>query len=53
MTTFLHLSAISSFKDYPFLKLKKFVEKIQSTLFLLSTTNVNSKLAIENLLVEL
>jgi len=44
---------ISSFKDYPFLKLKKFVEKIQSTLFLFSTTNVNPKLAIENLLIEL
>lgn len=44
---------IKDFSQYPLSKLKNIIKIIQSTNFLLSTTNVNSKLALEILLMEI
>jgi DNA polymerase-3 subunit delta' len=41
------------FKDYTFQKLKNILQKIQNTNFLISTTNINSRLALETLMLEL
>lgn len=38
---------------YSFGELKKAIESIQNTIFLLSSTNINSRLALENLMLEL
>lgn len=38
--------------QYSFLKLKNIIKLIQTTKFLISTTNVNSRLALENLMLE-
>lgn len=45
--------AIKDFNQYSLSKLKNIIRHIQSTNFLVSTTNVNSKLALEILLMEL
>jgi len=42
-----------NFKDYSFPKLKNILQKIQTTNFLISTTNVNPRLALETLMLEL
>lgn len=42
-----------TFKEYSISKLKNFIQQIQNTIFLLSTTNVNPKLALEVLMIEL
>lgn len=42
-----------TFKEYSISKLKNFIQQIQNTIFLLSTTNVNPKLALEILMLEL
>lgn len=41
------------FKNYTFSKLKNILQKIQNTNFLISTTNVNPRLALETLMLEL
>lgn len=43
----------SKIKDYPFSKIKKTAGAIAETILILSTTNANVRLAIENLLVDL
>lgn len=45
--------ATKNFNEYSVSKLKKIIVNIQNTKFLISTTNVNSKLAIENLLIKI
>ena len=42
-----------NFKDYSFPKLKNILQKIQTTNFLIFTTNVNPRLALETLMLEL
>ncbi len=42
-----------AFKEYPLSKLKDIIELIQTTNFLVSTTNVNLKSALENLLIKI
>jgi len=42
-----------SLKDYSILQLKSALERIQTTNYLISTTNVNPRLALEVLLMEL
>jgi DNA polymerase-3 subunit delta' len=42
-----------SFQNYTFSKLKSILQKIQNTIFLISTTNINQKLALETLMLEL
>lgn len=45
--------AISNQKRYSFSKLKKIINLIQNTNFLISSTNVNQRLALEQLMLEL
>lgn len=47
------VSGGEGFEDYPVAKIKRVLNLIQSTNFLISTTNVNSRLALEILLMEL
>jgi DNA polymerase-3 subunit delta' len=47
------ISDIKENKNYPMAKLKNIIKNIQSTIFLLSTTNINPKLALEILLIDL
>lgn len=42
-----------NFKNFSLAKLKKFIEELQRTIFLTSTTNINQRLALENLMLEL
>lgn len=42
-----------SFKNFSFVKLKNFIEALQKTIFLFSTQNINQRLALENLMLEL
>jgi DNA polymerase-3 subunit delta' len=47
------ISSIKKDKDYPMAKLKNIIRNIQNTIFLLSTTNINPRLALEVLLIDL
>lgn len=42
-----------TFKDYPLLKLKKMIETAEDLKFLISNTNINPQLALENLILNL
>jgi len=44
---------VDSFNRYSLSKLENIITNIQQTKFLISTTNVNSKLAVENLLIKI
>jgi len=47
------LSGQDTFPQYSFLKIKNILNRIQNIIYLLSTTNVNSKLALEMIMLEL
>jgi len=39
--------------EYPFSKLKNIIKQIQNTIFLISTKNINPRLALEILMLQL
>lgn len=42
-----------AFKNFSLTRLKNFIKELQRTIFLTSTTNINQRLALENLMLEL
>lgn len=42
-----------AFKNFSLAKLKNFIEELQRTIFLTTSTNINQRLALENLMLEL
>jgi len=46
-------SEIKNFKNFPLSRIKNFLESLEETIFLLTTKNINQRLALENLMLKL